>query len=264
MTDLKNFYEPTCEHDESGYIWEKSGLYQGDIMKYPRDQRNGLTDNAYRWPNATIPFYIEDSHFSPTEITAILSAIREFESKTCVRFRPYRKSDENWVFITGNENGCWSFIGNQQKGGQQLNLQSPGCGRKGTVMHEMLHACGFLHEQSTYNRDNYVKILTENIEDEHLFNFLRYNDSVVTDYNTTYDYDSIMHYSAYAFSKNGKPTIKATRENRTTLGQRNGFSQTDLIKLNQMYRKTCNPPAGKRDHNGMLNTMDWFRQMFPQ
>lgn len=38
-------------------------------------------------------------------------------------------------------------------------------------------------------------------------NFNKYDNRTVTDYGIGYDYDSIMHYSSYAFSKNGEPTI---------------------------------------------------------
>lgn len=39
-------------------------------------------------------------------------------------------------------------------------------------------------------------------------NFKKYNNSAVNDFEVGYDYDSVMHYSATAFSKNGKKTIE--------------------------------------------------------
>ena len=38
-------------------------------------------------------------------------------------------------------------------------------------------------------------------------NFNKYDRNKITDYGVSYDYDSVMHYSAYAFSKNGNRTI---------------------------------------------------------
>jgi hypothetical protein len=49
-------------------------------------------------------------------------------------------------------------------------------------------------------------------------NFRKYNEATVTNFGVQYDYGSIMHYSAHAFSKNGKPTI------------------TPLVRMNRRYR----------------------------
>ena len=43
-----------------------------------------------------------------------------------------------------------------------------------------------------------------------------------------------MHYSAYAFSKNGNPTIVA-KNGLKELGQRAGMSPTDIKELNAVY-----------------------------
>ena len=51
--------------------------------------------------------------------------------------------------------------------------------------------------------------------------------------NSTYDYDSIMHYRANAFSNNGKDTI--TTKNGESIGQRNGFSYLDIKGINDLY-----------------------------
>lgn len=167
----------------------------------------------------------------------ILRAIKEYHKKTCIKFRPYHRSDTNWVVFRSNGTGCWSSVGMQSEG-QTVNLQSPGCVKHGVVIHELLHALGFFHQQSASNRDDYVRINWENIDPGHEHNFNKYNDSVVTSYGVEYDYGSIMHYSGKAFSKNQKPTIEALQPN-VTLGQRKGLSEKDITKLDQMYEGRC-------------------------
>lgn len=49
-----------------------------------------------------------------------------------------------------------------------------------------------------------------------------------------YDYGSMMHYSATAFSANGQPTI-VPKDPEAEIGQRVAFSELDLEKLNAHY-----------------------------
>lgn len=229
-------------------------------MYYKSEIKNGVVDKALRWDNAEIPFYIEEDHFTDEEVGTILSAIQEFHTKTCLRFKPFNLSDANYLFITGNVSGCWSSVGMKGEGGQQLNVNSPKCVKKGVVMHEFLHAAGFFHQQSAANRDDYVKIIWENISEGHESNFFKYDESEVTDYGIAYDYESIMHYSGKAFSKNGNSTIVAVR-NVTTLGQREGFTDKDVTKLKLMYDSSCHR-SDVGDQNNFANIIDWFRTLF--
>lgn len=68
-------------------------------------------------------------------------------------------------------------------------------------------ALGFFHMQSAYDRDDYVHIKWQNIIAGYEHNFMKYNSSVGSHFNGTYDYDSVMHYYAYQFSKTKQPTI---------------------------------------------------------
>lgn len=93
----------------------------------------------------------------------IKEALKEYHEKTCLRFRAYNEKDSDYVVFQGNEAGCWSSVGRQGKE-QVINLQNPGCMKHGTIVHEMMHAVGFYHQQSSFDRDEYVKIIWSNIE----------------------------------------------------------------------------------------------------
>jgi Astacin (Peptidase family M12A) len=71
-------------------------------------------------------------------------------------------------------------------GRQQLNLQPSdievGCFRLGTVIHEYLHAVGFYHMQSATERDEYVRIVWENIRAGTENNFDKYSADVITNF----------------------------------------------------------------------------------
>ncbi|KAL8173175.1 UNVERIFIED_CONTAM: hypothetical protein K2H54_041574 [Gekko kuhli] len=136
--------------------------------------------------------------------------------------------------------GCWSSLGDL-KTGQNLSV-GEGCDNKGTVSHEILHALGFYHEQARTDRDDYIKILWDHIFPDEVFNFQKYSNDHLTDFNTPYDYESIMHYGPFSFAKNKSlPTVTANiPEFNGVIGQRLDFSSTDLKRLNRMY--DCTSP----------------------
>lgn len=80
-----------------------------------------------------------------------------------MQFRPYKTGDPSYVLVQGNRERCWSYVG-RKAGGQILNL-GPMCVRYGVVLHELLHCLGLYHQQSAYNRDDFVTVHWQNIED---------------------------------------------------------------------------------------------------
>ncbi|XP_078024745.1 meprin A subunit beta-like isoform X2 [Epinephelus lanceolatus] len=208
-------------------------LLEGDIEQDDAF-RNSRIGDEYRWPT-TIPYYLEDS----LEINAkgvILKAFDQYRLKTCIDFTP-RKKEENYISVYKG-GGCSSSVGNQRKGKQQLSIGER-CDTLGIVEHEFLHALGFWHEQSRADRDDYVNIIWGNIETNHTHNFKKYDDTVSSALGVPYDYGSVMHYSKDDFSKNSEPTIVTKiPQFMDVIGQRIGFSASDLTKLNRLYNCT--------------------------
>lgn len=166
----------------------------------------------------------------------ISDAIEQFKHHTCIKFVP-RASEKNYVAFTNEATGCWSSVG--KTGGEQaINLHTPGCMSKvGTIMHEILHACGFFHEQNRYDRDDHVKVNFHNIPNDKFVNFEKMSSDEMSTFGVGYDIESVLHYSPYAFSTNNAKTIEARRKTvlDDKMGQREGFSKSDIEKINKMY-----------------------------
>ncbi|XP_065090087.1 blastula protease 10-like [Ochlerotatus camptorhynchus] len=225
---------------------EFSGQFEGDIVLTEEQEnaifslsRNGRVNLAYRWPNKVIPFVITEDHFTPEQVAHIHRGLRLIETQTCLTFKPLT-DERDYIRVIGNEkSGCWSYVGFLGIGEQQLHLDpsavDTGCFRIGTIVHEFIHALGFYHMQSATDRDDFVEILYENIQDGKENNFAAYDESSVTSFNVRYDYGSVMHYSGLSFSKNGLPTI-VPKDPNAVIGQRAGMSERDISKLNLMYQ----------------------------
>lgn len=96
------------------------------------------------------------------------------------------------------------------------------------------------------NRDKFVKILWDNIHPNWRDQFYK----VTPHFNyfgTPYDFQSVMHYSARAASKNGEPTI-VPRDEETSLediGQRDGLSDGDINQINNKFKCRAGSQSNK-------------------
>ena len=135
--------------------------------------------------------------------------------------------------------------------------------QKGVTAHEFGHALGFHHEQTRPDRDQYVRINTQNINQRMVYNFQKYDSNKINAYDVPYDYESIMHYGRtvsflpqfssslwffekesvmrflQAFSTNGRITIQTLDPKyQNVIGNRYGISFSDIKLINLMY--SCN------------------------
>uniref|UniRef100_T1GM43 Metalloendopeptidase n=1 Tax=Megaselia scalaris TaxID=36166 RepID=T1GM43_MEGSC len=207
---------------------------QKQILFFGSDKRNGVTNPSLRWPNGVV-FYQFTGNIPNNHRNLIINSLREIERSTCVRFRQ-GSNGNRYIRITNNAAGCFAYVG-YLKSAQQLNLGN-GCMHKGVIIHEFLHAIGFYHQQSSADRDSFVNIHLENVQSGQEHNFNKYSSSQVTNFGIRYDYGSIMHYGPYAFSKNNRPTITAKFSGGENMGQSNGLSQSDILKIRRITMKS--------------------------
>lgn len=74
-----------------------------------------------------------------------------FNGSECIKFVE-RKSQNNYLQIV-SEDGCWSYVGMNKSltNGQKLSIGS-GCSRLGIVVHELVHALGYLNDFKKYDK----------------------------------------------------------------------------------------------------------------
>lgn len=247
-------------------------VYEGDIIlgEHQEVQSKGAdpltvkpySDNQFEaswggrttWPNGVVP-YVINSSVPAQDVTTIKAAMKWIEDAANITFVE-RGTQTSYINIIRGD-GCYSMVGRIGRK-QDLSI-GRGCGTKGIVAHEFLHALGFYHEQSRADRDNHVNILWQNIRPGMESNFNK--GAAVTASIGPYDVKSIMHYGYKAFSTNGQPTITSKDPNvpNTALGQRQYLTDLDIAALQEIYGKptggtvptpTPPPPANSKLTNG--------------
>ena len=206
-------------------------LFEGDIVLATAEEARattaakgiGISGEGYRWPDGIVPYVTVEALAS-----IVANAIAHWEKHTPIRFRP--RTNET-AHVSFEQRGGWfSRVGRQ---GTKQVISLGDNERVGSAVHEIGHALGLWHEQSRSDRDQYIKVIEENIIPKDLHNFAKH----VLDGTDlgSYDYGSIMHYPAKAFSKNNLPTIVAA--SGESIGQRNGLSKGDILAVKLMYPK---------------------------
>jgi len=176
-----------------------------------------------------IPYTIETS---ATNLSAAISYVNSTLSGV-IQFVP-QTTQTNYVtfnFNTGDFSGvCESSVG--MLGGQQFVGGSVSCAL-GTLVHEMGHTIGLLHEHQRPDRDTYITFTEANVDKPWIagnFDFFSYNYQTIG----LYDYASVMHYPPFAFTKNNLPVLESIPPG-IPLSNTTGYSAGDLDTIKRLY-----------------------------
>ena len=203
-----------------------------------RDERAAIGDREDLWTNGTV-YYSFSSNISPRLQHLLEEAMAEWQNATCLQFLPRDKEEDYVKFYSHpNEEYCTcDSVG--RRGGEQVIKLGYSCQMKGELLHTIGHVIGLWHEQARPDRDMYVQILNENIEEGQKKNFEKRNEFTIDYQGTDYDFGSIMHLDGAAYSKNGYETTVVLREYKELgediIGQREELSDNDKKRVNTLY-----------------------------
>lgn len=223
-------------------------------------RRSFLEGENRIWTNGIIPYKINKNVDRGCR-QEILTAIAVFHNNTCVRWEPYSDSVQDHVefFMSGISS---SYVGNievtkyghlyePELTSQPINIESSHCTLH-VVLHEMAHTLGMTHEQSRSDRDGYVTVYWEHV--------LRGKDNQnlakeeTNNQNIPYDYSSLMHYSIFAFSKDGEKTLEYRDVDYEFLGlQENSLSFYDTEAIIKAYKCANSCPDLECLNSGFLD-----------
>jgi hypothetical protein len=212
----------------------------GDGPRWDDDQRKIAAGHS--WPNATVTFCFARDISKKSKI-AFLEGVEHYRKRgVCVTFSEIDAADDgktciskSSLYVQSSDKGmCWSDVGYFEDGAA-LNL-GRGCEIKGIVVHEIGHTLGMDHEQARPDRDQYVKVVPENVMPGMEEQFANNPDAYTKE---PYDYLSIMHYGTFTFSKDKQrrlPTVVSLDDKEIPgLGQAMGLSDMDVRQLLDMY-----------------------------
>lgn len=205
--------------------------------------RSGSTDHLQRglsisnalsaWPDGIVPYEI-DSNVSQQGREIVEAAIAHWNTRSSItlidRNTAEDAGDDYVRFITGP--GCASWVGRQ--GGAQEVWVSDYC-TTGSMIHEVGHALGLLHEHTRSDRDQFIQVIWNNVQADKAFNF-EISNAGASELGP-YDYGSVMHYGEYFFSNNGEKTLVPIGDVGTAeIGQRVEASAGDLNAIDRLYQ----------------------------
>jgi hypothetical protein len=224
---------------------DSSNIFIDDVMftSHSFGKQAGASLSMAPWPGGRV--YVSlDNLYSTSLKDMFLKAFNEYERETPIDFIG-RTDQRDYISVIQTTNKSSSFLG--MIGGRQ-ELYIAVNASYGTILHELGHAIGLIHEHERGDRDEYINIFPENALPEKRYLIERkFDDSINI---TQYDFHSIMHYWKTVVSFNGLNTLEPKEKYIhliDSIGQRKRLSNLDKTSVNKIY--SFSPIAIKPENN---------------
>lgn len=218
-------------------VLEEYAVAHGDILIGTYDEMLELEQKGQLpkmsepsiWEGGIIPYTIDNDYTYPDRVKKVIDY---YHQKTPIRFVEWDGVSEDYVIFASGVEHCFAHLG--RRGGPQKVVLSSGC-YEAEIAHEIMHVLGFLHEQNREDRDEYLSIHWNNIEEVYHEQFKKMPNPFTAGIGLPFDLNSIMIYSPFSF---------AVDSNRPTMTKKNGelyersaqlLSEGDIKKIETLY-----------------------------
>ncbi len=196
------------------------------------------------WPVAAYPdgkkYYQIVTKLDPASPMAKTGRWEQYQSLITTSFPQFKFVDFNslttkptqYLIIEGGS-GCSAEMGGWKNYTTSVWLSEACFGYVGIPLHEIMHALGFAHEHTNTLCSSLIRINWENIDPFYVSNFKPLTDWGFDVTQGPCAPTSLMTYGPTSFTINGGDTL--TSLTGVKIGQRNGFSDSDVVAVNQFY-----------------------------
>lgn len=216
-------------------------LYDGDVLLNRNDfllpneaaTNKGVYDGGI-WPNRTVRWKY-DNGVSQNLKNKWAAATNSWKNELGFTFTQITGTSGDYILVQENSNGSAYSTSIGRNGGQQIISVDPNSYSTGSVIHEIGHAVGLIHEQKRPDRDTYITVNYSNIRPNWKSQYDKCSGCTA---NGSFDFNSIMLYGARAGSSvvyNTSIPAMTKKDGTTWNAQRSYLSAGDKAAINAMY-----------------------------
>ncbi|CAH0404630.1 unnamed protein product [Chilo suppressalis] len=195
------------------------------------------------WPNGVIPYFIDDFSYDKVLRDRIRHFLEMVGGVTGLHFRelpgPPEDTSARWVFFVNRQAqlGCSDHtpLKYTNEGVQKVVLGYNCMNEEGELSEAVLAIVGVSPQHNAPDRDAYIQVEMQNIlpDKQYLFKKLQNRDWLFHD--LEYDFNSAGHFNFHKHTKNGLASITPKKPNEIPVGENEGFSYTDVLKIRMLY-----------------------------